>query len=233
MSETTAERFARLQAKEQELRDREKALKKQDVFIEEDKSNNFPPFFPLVHHDIVNDIPLSSQWTIKIAFLAQFFWAAQLLINFVAACTTGTIHLGSGKYSLGTNIVFSIIIMILGVPCAFKLNYMKLYSQAKKNAIKGTFFILQGLFIAVNVYGFVGLKNNGVMGVITTIDALAASTSGFCKAMVIIATVMWASSSLIQLFLFGRVMLIYKNGGAPPAPSVDTSATTANYGAEI
>lgn len=220
MTETTAERYARLQAKEDELARRENELKKQDVNIDAEKPNNFPPCFPFMRHDITTDIPLSFQWTIRLAFIGQFIFAGALFINFIGACTTGTIKLKSGSgYSLGKNIIFSIIFLILGIPCAFRINYMKLYSQAAKKDIKCLYFALEGIFVGINAFAVVGLKDWGLMGIITVIDALSASTSGFCKAMITIACILWAGSALLQIFLFGRIMQLYKVSGNPTMPT--------------
>ena len=206
MSETTEERFKRLQAKEQELREREKALRKQNVDVDEEKANNFPPFCPVVHHNIIEDIPIVAQWTIKIAFIAQFIWILQLLLNFIAACSTGSMN----SYSVAMNAVFSLAIMILGVPCGFKLNYMKHYTNASKDGMSVSNLILQVLFIAVNIYALIGLKNQGVMGVLTTIDALAGG-NGFSRIMIPIAAAFWGLQVAIQIFLFGKIIILFKN----------------------
>lgn len=230
MTETTAERYARLQAKEDELARRENALKKQDVNIDEERPNNFPPFFPFMRHDISTDIPLAFQWTVRLAFIGQFIFAGTLLINLIGACTTGTIQLKKGSgYSLGKNVIFSIIFLILGVPCAFKINYMKLYVQASKKDIKCLYFALQGIFVGINAFAFVGLKDWGLMGIITAIDALSASTSGFCKAIIIIACILWGGSALLQIFLFGRIMQLYKGSGAPIQAPQPTTNQYDNY----
>lgn len=218
MTETTAERFARLQAKEQELKQREANLKKQDVDLDDEKPNNFPPCCPFMYHDL-SDLPIIATWTIKLAFIAQFIWMGTLLINFIGACCTGTIKTSGSGYSVGKNVVFSIIYAILGVPLAFRLNYCKLYDQARHDHIKGTFFVLQALFIACHILAFVGLQNWGLMGVITTIDCISASTSGFAKAMIVISCFLWAGSGLLQIFLFGRIMILYKNNSSSPQPA--------------
>lgn len=230
MTETTEERYRRLQAKEEELARRENALKKQDVNLDDEKVNNFPPFCPFMRHDITADIPLAYQWTVRLAFIGQFIFAGTLLINFIGACTTGTIKLKSGSgYSLGKNIIFSIIYFLLGIPCAFKINYMKLYSECAKKDIKCLYFALQGIFIGINGFACVGLKDWGLMGIITVIDAISASTSGFCKAIIIIACILWGCSALLQVFLFGRFMLLYKNSGVPQQLPQPTTNQYDNY----
>ncbi|KAH7576879.1 hypothetical protein JRO89_XS01G0169800 [Xanthoceras sorbifolium] len=55
---------AELKRKEQELKQREEAIRKTGVVIE---VKNWPPFFPLIHHDIPKDIPIHLQ---KMAYAA-------------------------------------------------------------------------------------------------------------------------------------------------------------------
>ncbi|KAL7219169.1 hypothetical protein ACSBR2_012276 [Camellia fascicularis] len=61
-----------LQAKEAELRKREQELKRREdaaaragVIIED---KNWPPFFPIIHHDIANEIPIHLQKVQYVAF---------------------------------------------------------------------------------------------------------------------------------------------------------------------
>ncbi|KAH0791590.1 secretory carrier-associated membrane protein 1-like [Histomonas meleagridis] len=216
-----AARYYAIQQKEEELKRREKALKKANVEIEEDTHPpNFPPFCSVVYHNIAEEIPIASQWTIRIAFIMILALAVLVIINLIACCTTGTIKLGGSgaSYSVGANIVFGVIIGILSVPLAFKINYYKLYTQAKTNNITLGWFALQAIFILCFGYAAVGLKNNGVIGIITMLDALAAG-SGFCKVICIISAVLWVLGTLVEIFLFGRVMVLYKGSGAPQ-PSV-------------
>ncbi|CAF2116868.1 unnamed protein product [Brassica napus] len=53
-----------LNRKEQELKRREDAIAKTGVVIEE----NWPDFFPLIHHDIPNEIPIHLQKIQYVAF---------------------------------------------------------------------------------------------------------------------------------------------------------------------
>ena len=51
-----------IKQKEEELKRREKALKKSNVEIVEDtKPPNFPPFCSVIYHNIAEEIPITSQ----------------------------------------------------------------------------------------------------------------------------------------------------------------------------
>ncbi|KAH0785212.1 secretory carrier-associated membrane protein 1-like [Histomonas meleagridis] len=214
-----AARYYAIQQKEEELKRREKALKKVNVEIEEDtKPPNFPPFCSVVYHNIAEEIPIASQWTVRIAFIMIIALTVTVIVNLIACCTTGTINVGGAgaKYSAGTNIVFGVIIGVLSVPLAFKINYFKLYTQCKLNDVKLGWFALQAIFIICYGYAAVGMKNCGVIGIITMLDGIA-SGSGFCKVMSIISAVLWVCGTVVEVFLFGRVMVLYKSSGSAPS----------------
>uniref|UniRef100_M4EX73 Secretory carrier-associated membrane protein n=1 Tax=Brassica campestris TaxID=3711 RepID=M4EX73_BRACM len=108
-----------LRAKEMELQAKENELKR-GVVIEE---KNWPEFFPLIHHDITNEIPIHLQ-----------------KIQYVAFATL-----------LGPTIwLLSIIYFISGVPGAYVLWYRPLYRATRTDsALKfGTFFLFYLFHIA-------------------------------------------------------------------------------------
>ncbi|KAL7102321.1 hypothetical protein ACP275_08G112600 [Erythranthe tilingii] len=56
---------AELKKREQDLKRREDAIARSGVIIED---KNWPPFFPLIHHDISNEIPIHLQRLQYVAF---------------------------------------------------------------------------------------------------------------------------------------------------------------------
>ncbi|KAK9000873.1 hypothetical protein V6N11_081355 [Hibiscus sabdariffa] len=56
---------AELNKREQELKRKEDAIAQAGIVIEE---KNWPPFFPIIHHDIANEIPIHLQRTQYVAF---------------------------------------------------------------------------------------------------------------------------------------------------------------------
>lgn len=206
-------RYYAIQQKEEELRNREKALKKSNIdIVGGEKPYNFPPFCSIVYHNIGEEIPIASQWTVRIAYIMYWCLCITCVINVIACCTTGKIDVKG--YSAGKNIIFGILIGLLAVPLAFKINYYKFYTQCKDNEITLRFFALQAIYIAVYAYAAVGKKNSGTIGLITAIDALAGGKSGFCKAICMIAAVLWVAGAAIQIFLFGKIMVLYKGTGS-------------------
>ncbi|CAG7908970.1 unnamed protein product [Brassica rapa] len=130
-----------LKRKEQEFKRREDAIARSGVVIEE---KNWPEFFPLIHHDITNEIPIHLQKIQYVAFATLLGLIACLLWNIVAV-TVAWIN-GGGP----TIWLLSIIYFISGVPGAYVLWYRPLYRATRTDsALKfGTFFLFYLFHIA-------------------------------------------------------------------------------------
>ncbi|KAJ6416536.1 hypothetical protein OIU84_002405 [Salix udensis] len=130
-----------LQAREVELRRREQEVKRKEdaaaragIVLEE---KNWPPFFPIIHHDIANDIPVHLQKIQYVAFTTFLGMAFCLLWNVISVTTLWT----KGG---GVNIWFlAVIYFIAGVPGAYVLWYKPLYRAFRtESAMKfGWFFM--------------------------------------------------------------------------------------------
>ncbi|CAL5394475.1 unnamed protein product [Camellia sinensis] len=144
-----------LQAKEAELRKREQELKRREdaaaragVIIED---KNWPPFFPIIHHDITNEIPIHLQKVQYVAFTTLLGLVVCLLWNIIAV----TLAWIKGE---GPTIWFlAIIYFISGVPGAYVLWYRPLYRAMRTDsALKfGWFFLSYALHIAFCVFAAV------------------------------------------------------------------------------
>ncbi|CAH9071443.1 unnamed protein product [Cuscuta epithymum] len=107
-------REAELKKKEEELKRREDAIKRAGVVIEE---KNWPPFFPIIHHDISNEIPIHLQKLQYVAFTTLLGLVACLIWNTIAV----TLAWIKGE---GPTIWFlAIIYLISGVPGAYVFWY--------------------------------------------------------------------------------------------------------------
>ncbi|XP_065031559.1 secretory carrier-associated membrane protein 1 isoform X6 [Musa acuminata AAA Group] len=140
-----------LQAKEAELDKREKELKRKEeaaaqagVVMDE---KNWPPFFPIIHHDIASEIPIHLQRLQYLAFASLLGLTACLFWN-VIAVTTAWIK---GE---GVKIWFlAIIYFISGVPGAYFLWYRPLY-RAMRGILPAVDLISSK--VLVGIFYFVG-----------------------------------------------------------------------------
>ncbi|XP_048530214.1 secretory carrier-associated membrane protein 4 isoform X4 [Triticum urartu] len=135
---------AELSRREKEIRRREEAAARAGVVIEE---KNWPPFFPIIHHDINNEIPVHLQRTQYVAFASLLGLIICLFWNIV--CVTAAWIKGEGP-----KIWFlAVIYFILGCPGAYYLWYRPLY-----RAMRGIFpsISLIGKSVIVGVFYFLG-----------------------------------------------------------------------------
>ncbi|KAF3642511.1 Secretory carrier-associated membrane protein 5, partial [Capsicum annuum] len=109
---------AELKKREQELKRKEDAIARAGIVID---NKNWPPFFPIIHHDIANEIPIHLQKLQYVAFTTLLGLVACLVWNLVAV-TLAWIR-GQGP----TIWLLAVIYLISGVPGAYVLWYRPLY----------------------------------------------------------------------------------------------------------
>ena len=218
-SQELQERFNRIQQKEEELRKREAVLKEQQLGIDEDRPPNWPPCCPFIYHDITEEIPVKNATVVRVALWLQLVWAIALIVNMLACFGIG--GMGSGEssntqdaYPSATYIVYGIIYAVLGIPLAFRINYLKFYQQCKIDDLSGCWFFLELIFFGINVYAAVGMPESGLCGVLCAIDAISkGGTSTYLRVMAIITAIIFVCSALGQGFVGSKAFLLYKTMG--------------------
>ncbi|KAI3682919.1 hypothetical protein L1987_83301 [Smallanthus sonchifolius] len=139
-----------LQAREADLKKREDIVKRKEeaaaragIVLEE---KNWPPFFPIIHHDIANEIPIHLQKLQYVAFTTYLGLVLCLLWNIIAT-TTAWIKGEDPKIWF-----LALIYFISGVPLSYVLWYRPLYRAFRsESAFKFSWFFL---FYLVHI-GFV------------------------------------------------------------------------------
>jgi hypothetical protein len=162
-------READLRRREQEVRRKEEAAARAGIVLED---KNWPPFFPIIHHDIANEIPVHLQKLQYVAFTTLLGLVVCLLWN-VIAVTAAWIK---GE---GVKIWFlAIIYFISGVPGAYVLWYRPLYRAFRtESALKfGWFFMLYLLHIGFCILAAVAppivFKGKSLTGILSAIDVI-------------------------------------------------------------
>ncbi|KAJ6829325.1 secretory carrier-associated membrane protein 2-like [Iris pallida] len=165
-----------LQAKEAELNKREKEIKRREeaaqragIVIEE---KNWPPFFPIIHHDIASEIPIHLQ-------RLQYFAFASLLGLFICLFWNVIAVTAAWIKGEGVKIWFlAIIYFISGVPGAYVLWYKPLYRAMRtESALKfGWFFMFYLLHIGFVIFSAVAppifFKGKSLTGILPAIDVI-------------------------------------------------------------
>jgi hypothetical protein len=168
-----------LKAKEAELNRREKELKRREdaaaragIVLEE---KNFPPFFPIIHHDIPKDIPVHLQRLQYMAFASFLGIITCLFWNIIAVTSAWIKGGGVGIWLL------AVIYFLAGVPGAYFLWYRPLYNAMRTDsALKfGWFFLCYVFHIGFCIYAAVAptfiFKGKSLTGILPAIDFIGDS----------------------------------------------------------
>ncbi|CAN1231479.1 Secretory carrier-associated membrane protein 1, partial [Linum perenne] len=199
---------AELKRKEQELKRREEAISRAGVVIEE---NNFPPFFPIIHHDIANEIPIHLQRIQYVAFTTLLGLVLCLLWN-VIAVTTAWIK-GEGP----TIWFLAVIYFITGVPGAYVCWYRPLYRAMRTDsALKFGWFFLAYLFhigfcILAAVAPPIIFKGKSLAGILPAIDLLG--SNALVGIFYFIGFACFTVESLLSIWVIQQVYMYFRGSG--------------------
>ncbi|XWS39500.1 hypothetical protein CRYUN_Cryun18bG0059800 [Craigia yunnanensis] len=203
-----------LQAKEAELKKREQELKRKEdviarsgIVIEE---KNWPPYFPIIHHDIANEIPIHLQKMQYVAFTTFLGLVLCLSWNIVAV-TTAWIK-GEGP----TIWFLAIIYFISGVPGGYVLWYRPLYRAMRTDsALKfGWFFMFYLLHIGFCIFAAVAppiiFKGKSLAGILPAIDLLGHALVGIFY---FIGFGLFCIESLLSVWVIQQVYMYFRGSG--------------------
>ncbi|WOL04867.1 hypothetical protein Cni_G13589 [Canna indica] len=204
-----------LQAKEAELNKREKELKRREeaatragIVIEE---KNWPPFFPLIHHDIASEIPVHLQRLQYFAFASLLGLTACLFWNIIAVTAAWI----KGE---GVKIWFlAIIYFISGVPGAYVLWYRPLYRAMRtESALNyGWFFLFYLLHLGFVIYSAVAppiiFHGKSLTGILPAVDLI--SEHVLVGIFYFIGFGFFTIESLLSVWVMQQVYMYFRGSG--------------------
>ncbi|KAI4296644.1 hypothetical protein L6164_036588 [Bauhinia variegata] len=201
-------REAELKRREQEVRRKEEAIARAGIVLEE---KNWPPFFPIIHHDIANDIPIHLQKLQYVAFTTLLGLALCLFWN-VIAVTTAWIK---GE---GVKIWFlAIIYFMAGVPGAYFLWYRPLYRAFRTDsAMKyGWFFLFYLLHLGFCILAAVAppivFKGKSLTGILSAIDVI--DNHALVGIFYFIGFGLFCLETLISFWVIQQVYMYFRGSG--------------------
>ncbi|KAF3780077.1 Secretory carrier-associated membrane protein 5 [Nymphaea thermarum] len=178
---------AELKKREQELKRREDAAARAGIVIEE---KNWPPFFPLIHHDIANEIPIHLHRLQYVAFASY----------------------------LGVTIwLLAVIYFISGVPGGYVMWYRPLYRAMRTDsALKfGWFFLFYSLHIGFVVFAAVAppiiFKGKSLAGILPAIDLM--SPHAIVGILYFIGFAMFCLESILSIWVIQQVLMYFRGSG--------------------
>ncbi|EPS71892.1 secretory carrier membrane protein, partial [Genlisea aurea] len=199
---------AELKRREQEVRRKEEAAARAGIVLEE---KNWPPFFPIIHHDIANEIPVHLQRMQYVAFTTLLGLALALFWNIIAV-TTAWIKLGDPRIWF-----LAIIYFISGVPGAYFLWYRPLYRACRtESAMKfGWFFLFYLVHIAFVVFAAVAppifFRGKSLAGILPAVDLITSQI--LVGIFYFIGFGLFALESVLSIWVIQQVYMYFRGSG--------------------
>ncbi|KAK7335510.1 hypothetical protein VNO80_27399 [Phaseolus coccineus] len=201
-------REAELNRREQNLKRKEDAIARAGIVIEE---KNWPPIFPIIHHDIAKEIPLHLQSIQYVAFTTWLGLVASLLWNIVAV----TVAWIKGE---GLSIWFlAIIYFISGVPGSYVTWYRPLYRATRTDsALKFSWFFLSySVHILFCVFAAVAppvvFKGKSLTGILPAFEVLDDNT--MVGIFYFIGFGFFSIESLLSIWVIQQVYMYFRGSG--------------------
>ncbi|KAL6599551.1 hypothetical protein ACP70R_045688 [Stipagrostis hirtigluma subsp. patula] len=199
---------AELNRREEEIKRREEALARAGVFIE---PKNWPPFFPIIHVDISNDIPVHLQPVQYVALASLLGLVICLFWNII--CVTAVWIIGENPRVW----FLAVIYFITGCPGAYYSWYRPLYrAMRKESAFRyGWFFLFYFFHISFCIYAaispailFVGRSLTGIFQAISVIGYSA--TVGI---MYFLGFTLFVLEALLSIWVIQKVYWHFRGKG--------------------
>eukprot|EP00475_Leptophrys_vorax_P025689 TRINITY_DN35967_c0_g1_i1.p1 TRINITY_DN35967_c0_g1~~TRINITY_DN35967_c0_g1_i1.p1 ORF type:complete len:284 (-),score=36.47 TRINITY_DN35967_c0_g1_i1:274-1125(-) len=209
-------RESELAAREAELKRREEEIAQRETALGIVR-NNFPPFFPLIQHDISLDIPSHLQYIQYPAFWSWLGIMAALLFNFVAVLLSWILGAVSATSGLG-NFFLAIIYVLLGYPLAYIMWYRRLYNALKQDSAIGFGIFFLGYLVHIGFCIFAAIappiffSGYALTGVLSTISIFADGkvTVGIFYA---IGSSLFIAESALSIYTIGLVYAYFRGEG--------------------
>ncbi|KAI7734050.1 hypothetical protein M8C21_022714 [Ambrosia artemisiifolia] len=204
-----------LQAREADLRKREEIVKRKEeaaaragIVLEE---KNWPPFFPIIHHDIANEIPIHLQKLQYVAFTTYLGLVLCLLWNIIAT-TTAWIKGEDPKIWF-----LALIYFISGVPLAYVLWYRPLYRAFRnESALRFSwFFIFYLIHIGFVIFAAVAppvvFKGKSLAGILPAVDLIG--NHALVGIFYFVGFGLFCLESLLSIWVIQQVYMYFRGSG--------------------
>ncbi|KAK1305902.1 Secretory carrier-associated membrane protein 4 [Acorus calamus] len=161
---------ADLKRREKDIKRREDAISRAGVPLDD---KNWPPFFPIIHHDIANEIPIHAQRLQYLAFASWLGIVFCLSWNFLAIIVCWIKGGGVKIFFLAS------IYALLGCPLSYVLWYRPLYRAMRTDsALKfGWFFMFYLLHIGFCIFAAIAppiiFHGKSLTGILAAIDTFS------------------------------------------------------------
>ncbi|KAI8919571.1 scamp family-domain-containing protein [Entophlyctis helioformis] len=196
-----------LRRREEELAERERQVRiqQQDLARMGVYPPNWPPFYPMVHHDISVSIPQESQPTVTRLYKLWLGTVATLAINAVAALFILLAH-PDNMSTIVSDFAVAAIYVVLISALSFATWYFPAYLAFKTNSslYSYIFLVFNGFHILFAAYMAIGIPGSGGCGLVTLI-AVASDGKLLAALFTAVAFAGWATVGFVSTYLWKTV----------------------------
>ncbi|KAI8844786.1 scamp family-domain-containing protein [Chytridium lagenaria] len=202
-----------LKKKEEELAARERALRDQEETLRSHGLNppNWPPFYPLIYHNIDDEIPEPSR---PLMTKIYRYWLANVGVLFVNMCACMGLLISHATYYGASDFGISLIYFFTMTALSFYLWYRPAYWAFQKDSALFfyVFLLFEGFHFLFAAYMTVGLPGSGSGGIINLLSVLSYGNVG-AGVVCIVATIGWGLAAVGAFLLWTTVNAHTKRGG--------------------
>ncbi|XP_074343170.1 secretory carrier-associated membrane protein 4-like isoform X1 [Apium graveolens] len=161
---------ADLKRRERDIKRREETVAGANVPVDD---RNWPPFFPIIHHDISNEIPVNAQRLQYMAFGSWLGIVLCLVFNVLAVIICWAKGGGVKIFFLAT------IYALMGCPLSYVLWYRPLYRAMRTGSVLkfGWFFLFYMLHIGFCVFAAIAppivFHGKSLIGILAAVDVFS------------------------------------------------------------
>ncbi|ESK94555.1 secretory carrier membrane protein 2 [Moniliophthora roreri MCA 2997] len=191
-----------IRAREEALQRRETELRQREEHVRNHGRKNWPPFFPLIYHDIPEEIPEASRPLITRLYQLWLVLLGTLVINMIACIFILISGSSDGGRDVGSSIGYLFVISIT----SFLLWYRPIYNgYMKEQALYYyLYFFFCGFHLLFSVYMIIGIPSTGSAGLIQTVQMFvghhwAAAVLG------LVASIGWLLQGLGNAFYYRQI----------------------------
>ncbi|KAH9687196.1 Secretory carrier-associated membrane protein 4 [Citrus sinensis] len=188
-----------------EIKRREEAIAKAGIPTDD---RNWPPFFPIIHHDVSKEIPIHAQRLQYLAFASWLGIVLCLVFNVIAVIVCWIKGGGVKIFFLAT------IYALLGVPMSYVLWYRPLYRAMRTDsALKFSWFFLFylihiGFCIFAAIAPPVVFHGKSLTGILAAIDVI--SDSLLAGIFYMIGFGLFVLESLLSLWVIQKIYMFFR-----------------------
>jgi len=172
-------------------------------------SPNFPAIYPVVYHNIAQDIPARHSLSIRLSFFAARSFSLSLILNFICALFSSSIQ--SSTVERWREIILSGFLVLVGPVLIFRCQYFPLYFSVRDERPSSSLVPMQFFVIFCFLFVLMGVPGSGIAGIWYVVVALRFGT--FSNKVLSILFAAWSFVNVITEVIV--LLAVVSLSGAP------------------